>query len=205
MAILYFILTYLNLIGESPLIQKATVYECNYLLKSTSFQQSTDTKETIPLIVDVKFRIITDGNWYLIHAKSENINLGLMDVNSLTGDEDSFLIRVSDQMLYNFSDKKVSKLEFQQLGKLIHTDSDSANLKRQYSKDSTLFISNPIYPASITPFPQFTDNLAGITSIKNKKITCTLQSINKIDFNFSKYAEKLKLFTKSNEIIGLPF
>jgi hypothetical protein len=155
----------------------------------------------------IDYKIITNGDWYLIYGKAVSIAIENTDirVDSADGQEDSALIRKPDKF-YNLSLKTVQPLILHQLFPEIINTASVGEKKAfiQKSDDSSTFLLSSKYPPILTPFPNYTGNKYGVVEIRNARFNCTLVSEKQIDFDFHRYDATIK-FQFLSKPLGFPF
>jgi hypothetical protein len=163
------------------------------------------------LTVNLKLHVITDGDNYFIRGEIESVQLGPVPVNleDMLSGEDTVLVKRSSNIAYSFRDRTASTYETRQLEEINFSSANSE--KKSFFKqfiDSTMIMQNSAFPTMVTPSPQITGNKFGITEVqskKNQKISCSLLSVNEVEFSFSNLYTRAERFVKSEIKLPFPF
>jgi len=187
--------------------QDKPVYECIYRVTIPRMPSNMADQFSLTANAVIDYKIITNGDWYLIYGKAVSIVVENTDirVDSADGQEDSALIRKPDKF-YNLSLKTVQPLIVHHLFPEISTASvGEKQALIQKSNDSSTFFLSSKYPPILTPFPHYAGNKYGVVEIRNARFNCSLVSEKQIDFDFHRYEATIKKFQFLSKPLGFPF
>lgn len=187
--------------------QDKPVYECIYRFTMPRMPSNMADQLSLTANAVIDYKIITNGDWYLIYGKAVSIAVENTDIriDSADGQEDSALIRKPDKF-YNLSLKTVQPLIVHQLFPEIISTASAGEKQAfiQKSDDSSTFLLSSKYPPILTPFPNYNGNKYGVVEIRNARFNCTLVSEKQIDFDFHRYDATIK-FQFLSKPLGFPF
>lgn len=184
---------------------QSKTFECEYLLEASGEIKTTETLVELPTNLTVKYKVITNGIFYLVIGQLQHVSIAFTEIPSSFEEHiDSMLFEKGKDVVFILNNRTYSKIETALIDSTILKDS-VINTNSQYQKivDSRFYIDS-IYKNYITPFPQFSGNRHGIIKIISKNNTCTLKSVKEVIFDFESLKRQVKNYTYSQDTIPLP-